>query len=159
MRISQCNSTLFESRAEMIHGQLKSFSSSIWLVRPDRSHLQQRILVAFWTWYDNRANLHQDKTGKHTTEHTVYNTATWQKRTNHPSSTRINLVVLLSRRHLSLSPADCSLLAGGDSYCCCCFRVPRKVCLNGVVSPPICTLRCCPLLPKHRQLEMARCDV
>ena len=76
-----------------------------------------------------------------------------------PFSTSVELLVQVSRRRPSLMPTDRSLLAEGDSCCCYCFRAPREVCLNGVVSPPICALRCCPLmLPKHRQSKMASGD-
>ena len=64
------------------------------------------------------------------------------------------LLVLVSRHRPLSMLANRSHLTGGDSCCCHCIRIPRKVCLNGVVSPPICALRYC-LLPKNCQFKMA----
>ena len=48
---------------------------------------------------------------------------------------------------------DRSLLTGDDLRCCGCIRVSPEVCLNGVISPPICAFCCCLLLPEYRQFE------
>ena len=120
----------------MIHGRLESCSSSIWFAWPARSNLQRKFLVVFESCMTTKEICRKQQ--KCTIKHTEYNIATWQKGTDYPSSTRIKLHVLLGRRRRSLMQAGCSLLTSGDSCCCCCVWAPPKVCLNGVVSPPLC---------------------
>ena len=139
----------------MIHGLPQKLL--LWLACPDRSHLQRIILVAFNTWYDNMENCTEGKKKKNAQQSIQY--TAWplgRSEQISPSPAGVILLVLVSRRRPLLMPADRSLLAGGDSWRYNCFRIPREVCLHGVVSPPICALRRCPLMmPKHRQFEMA----
>ena len=108
----------------------------LWFACPDRSHLQRIILVAFNTWYDNMENRMKAKTKKNTHNRAYSIQHSHLAEMNSLSfSSRVILLVLVSRRRPSLMPAVRSLLAGGDSCCCHCFRVPRKVCLNEVAPP------------------------
>ena len=131
----------------------------LWFACPDRSYLQRIILVAFSTWHDNTGNCKKVRQKMHSRAYSIQHSHL-AKMNSSPVSAGIELFVLIGRRCPSLRPADRSLLAGGDSCCCCCIRVSREVCLNGVISSPICALRFCPLLlPKHRQFERASGNV
>ena len=139
----------------MIHGSSKA-APLVCVSRSLPSSEDNSWCLQYLVWWHGKLQRRQNRKKKNTctTEHTVYSMTIWQKWTIHQSFGLIR-TACCGQSTSSLADADRSqLFTGGDLCCCSCILVFPKVCLNGVVSPPICAFCCCPLLPKNRQIEM-----